>query len=80
MDLATVQALSGMLLGAAIALFHRPVADFMLQQERELDMVFRSRGVKLPPPPTQSVAQDLYFCLGVMLALFEMLRLWLLLR
>lgn len=72
-----IQGAVGMLLGLAIAVFHRPVADFMLQQERALDFVFRSRGIKLPPPPTQNTAREIYFAIGILLALFETTRLWL---
>ena len=34
-----------LLLGVAIAVFHRPLATMMMQQERQLDGFFRSRGV-----------------------------------
>jgi hypothetical protein len=72
-----VQGIFGLTLGLAIALFHRPVADFMLERERSLDFLFRSRGIKLPPPPTQNAAREIYFAVGIFLALFATLRLWL---
>ena len=72
-----VQGIFGLTLGLGIALFHRPVADFMLERERALDFLFRSRGIKLPPPPTQNTAREIYFAVGILLALFETTRLWL---
>ncbi|HEU5450344.1 MAG TPA: hypothetical protein VFU76_00070 [Terriglobales bacterium] len=67
-------------LGLAIALFHRPVADFMLQHERALVIAARQRGFPLPPTPTTETTRNIYFCLGIFLALFEILRIWTLLH
>jgi hypothetical protein len=76
MTVAFYQAVFGILLGLLIAIFHRPIGDFMLEQERALDFMFRSRGVKLPPPPTQAAARDIYFLIGIAVALIEVGRLW----
>jgi hypothetical protein len=70
------QMLTGLFLGLLITLFHRPIADFMLRQERALDMLFRSRGVRLPPPPTEAMAHNIYFVLGIILTLVQLTRLW----
>ena len=67
-------------LGLAIALFHRPVADFMLHHERALVIAARQRGFPLPPTPTTETTRNIYFCLGIFLALFEILRIWTLLH
>ena len=81
MSVQLVQAITGLVLGLAIALFHRPVADFILERERALDMMFRSRGFTLlPPPPTRAAAHDLYLVVGILLALLEVGRLWFTLR
>ena len=81
MSVQLVQAITGLILGLAIALFHRPVADFILERERALDMMFRSRGFTLlSPPPTRAAAHDLYFVVGILLALLEVGRLWFTLR
>jgi hypothetical protein len=72
-----VQGIFGLTLGLAIALFHRPIADFMLERERALDFLFRSRGINLPPPPTKNATREIYFVVGIVLALFETARLWL---
>jgi hypothetical protein len=66
-----------MLLGVLIALFHRPLANKVMQQERVLDSYFRSRGVYLPPPPADTTAQNLYFIIGIFICLFEVARIWL---
>jgi len=72
-----VQGICGLALGLGIALFHRPIGDFMLERERALDFLFRSRGVHLPPPPTQSTTRDIYFTVGILLSLIALARLWL---
>lgn len=71
-----VQMLTGLFLGLLITLFHRPIADFMLRQERTLDTLFRSRGLRLPPPPSESQAHSIYFLLGISLSVVQLARLW----
>ena len=69
-----------LLLGLAIALFHQPLADFVLQHERALVIAARQRGLPLPATPTTETTRTIYFCLGICLALFEILRIWSLLH
>ncbi len=69
-----------LVLGLLIALFHRPIADFVLMQERALVITFRQRGVPLPPAPTTETARTIYFLMGIFLALYEIFRIWLLLH
>ena len=71
-----IQLVFGLLLGITVALFHRPIADFMLERERALDSVFRSRGIHLPPPPEQTTTRDVYFVVGILIALLEIFRIW----
>jgi hypothetical protein len=66
-----------LLLGVMIAIFHRPLASMIMQQERALDGYFRSRGVQLPAPPSDATAQNLYFVIGIFIALMEAGRIWL---
>jgi hypothetical protein len=66
-----------LLLGVAIAVFHRPLANMIMQHERQLDGFFRSRGVQLPTPPSDSTAQNMYFIIGIFIALIESGRIWL---
>ena len=65
-----------LLLGVVIALFHRPIANKMMQQERAIDSYFRQRGISLPPPPSDATAQTLYFCIGIFICLLEAGRIW----
>jgi hypothetical protein len=65
-------------IGLAIAFFHRPIADFMLEQEASLVVLFRQRGVVLPSVPRRSTVHTLYFLTGIGIALFEVARIWLL--
>ncbi len=69
-----------LLLGLLIALFHRPIADFVLMQERALVIAFRQRGVPVPAAPTTETARTIYFMMGIMLAMFEIVRIWMLLH
>ena len=65
-----------LVLGLLIALFHRPLASKIMQQERALDGYFRSRGVYLPAPPSDATAQNLYFIIGIFICLIEAGRIW----
>jgi hypothetical protein len=65
-----------LLLGLLIAVFHRPLASMVMRQERELDGYFRSRGVHLPAPPSDTTAQNLYFVIGIFICLIEAGRIW----
>ena len=65
-----------LLMGVLIAVFHRPLASMIMQQERALDGYFRSRGVQLPAPPSDSTAQNLYFSIGIFICLIEAGRIW----
>lgn len=67
-------------LGLLIALFHRPLADFMLRQERVLVVMFRQRGVPYPSTPTTETARNVYFGIGIVLAMYELVRIWMMLH
>jgi hypothetical protein len=69
-----------LLLGLLIAYFHRPIADFVLVQERALVVAFRQRGVPVPAPPTTETARNIYFLIGIFLAMLEICRIWVLLH
>jgi hypothetical protein len=66
--------------GLALMLFHKPFADFMIEQERSLVLLFRQRGVPVPPAPTTETGRNIYFCIGAFLALFEVGRIWVISR
>lgn len=68
--------LTRLLLGVLIAVFHRPIAIRIMQQERALDTYFRQRGISLPAPPSDATAQNLYFFIGIFICLIEAGRIW----
>jgi hypothetical protein len=68
-----------LLLGIAIAVFHRGLAGRILEQERATDSYFRDRGIHLPEPLSEVSAQNLYFGIGIFVALFQIVRIWMLL-
>jgi hypothetical protein len=65
-----------MLLGVLIAVFHRPIADKIMQQERAIDSFFRQRGINLPTPPSDATAHNLYFAIGIFICLLEVGKIW----
>ena len=65
-----------LLVGVLIALFHRPIANKIMEQERALDGFFRRRGISLPAPPSDLFAQNLYFGIGIFICLLEAGKLW----
>ncbi len=67
-------------LGLAIMLFHRPIADYIMERERALVVLVRQRGIPVPPALSTEMARNVYFGLGAFVALFEVVRIWLLLR
>jgi hypothetical protein len=69
--------LARLLLGLLIIFFHRQVADFILNRERELASVLSRRGILLPAFPSTKFTYDLYFCIGTFVALVSLARLWL---
>ena len=69
--------LARLLLGVSIAVFHRPLAGKIMEQERALDTYLRRRGVNLPAPLGDSAAQNLYFAIGVFICVVQAARIWL---
>lgn len=65
-------------LGLMIAFFHRPVADWIIEQDRLLVVMARQRGVPLPAALTTETGRSLYFWIGIFIAVYELLRIWML--
>ena len=63
--------------GLAVALFHRPIANFIMDREHALDSFFRRHGVHFPEPPSQATLHNIYFGLGLFISLFSIVRIWL---
>jgi hypothetical protein len=62
--------------GLAILGFHKPIADYILAQERQLVEIFSRRGWNVPTFRSEESARDLYFCLGAFICLVALLRIW----
>ena len=65
-----------LLLGLMIAACHRQIADFILERERTLVLVFRQRGLPLPAAMSTVTARNLYFGVGIFVVLVELLRIY----
>ncbi len=68
--------LARLLLGVLIAVFHRPLSDRIMEQERALDAHLRSRGFRFPEPLSDAGAQNLYFLIGIFICLLQAARIW----
>jgi hypothetical protein len=66
--------------GIAVMLFHRQIADYLVEQERSLVVVFRQRGVPVPAAPTTEMGRNIYFGIGAFIVSFQIVRIFLLLR
>jgi hypothetical protein len=64
-------------MGLLIAMFHRPIADYILEHERSLVVLLRQRGLAVPAALTTESARNIYFCLGIFVVLYEMARIYL---
>ena len=70
---------SRLAVGLLIALFHQPLADFIVKQDRAMVMVARRRGFPLPDVPSTATCRNFYFGVGIFVALYELLRIWMML-
>jgi hypothetical protein len=61
--------------GLLIVVFHREIADYILRQEEALVSIFRSRGMSMPLLSRDAI-RNIYYFLGISIALLEMLRIW----
>jgi len=75
MQLMSVE-ITRLLLGLLIALFHRPIADYILEHERSLVIMFRQRGLAFPATPSTETVRNVYFFIGIFVAVFEIVRIW----
>ena len=63
-------------LGLLITGLHRHIADFMMERERALVLIFRQRGVPVPAALSTQAARNLYFWIGIFIVSVELLRLY----
>lgn len=68
------------LLGLAIAFFHAPLADFLRRQDCALAAAFRERGLLMPAGLPKRASHNLFFVLGIAVALLSLGRVWLAVR
>jgi hypothetical protein len=66
--------------GLALMLFHRPIADYILEHERSLVIIFRQRGVPVPAAPTTETGRNIYFCIGGFIVMFQIVHIWMMLN
>ncbi len=62
--------------GLAIAMFHRPLADFITEQDHALVLMFRRRGVSVPETMSKEASHTFFFSVGIVVAMIEMVRLY----
>lgn len=66
--------------GLLIAAFHRPLADYITEQDAQLVALFRRRGVTMPDTLRRDTARNLFFIMGIVVAMVELARLYLLIH
>ena len=54
------------------------VARPNLERERTLVVLLRQRGLPVPAAPTRETAHTLYFCIGILAAGWELVRIYML--
>ncbi len=67
-------------LGVALMLFHRPLGEFIIEQEHVIVGRMRQRGLVLPNPIRPATAANVLFLVGVYISLFVLMRIWTLVR
>lgn len=75
--MAMIAGFARLVLGLLVALFHRPIANFILQREQALIGYFQRHGVHFPEPPSEAALHNIYFCLGLFISLFSIAQIWL---
>ncbi len=68
--------LARLMMGLVLAAFHRPVADFIVEQDRTLTALVRRGGVNLPNGFSLETSRTLFFILGILIALAQMARIY----
>lgn len=63
-------------IGILLALFHKPVADFIREQDLAFAAVARTRGLKWPTGLPMEANRTLFFLMGIFVALVQMARIY----
>ncbi len=69
-----------LVLGLLIAFFHKPLADFIAEQDAQLVAMFRQRGVTIPDTLKRDTSRNLFFSMGILVACVELVRIYMLLH
>lgn len=65
-----------LLMGLMLAAFHRPVSDFIVEQEHAFAGLARRGGLRLPTPLSIETSRNLFFSMGILVALLQIARIW----
>ncbi|GAC1658699.1 MAG: hypothetical protein NVS9B15_20570 [Acidobacteriaceae bacterium] len=65
-----------LLLGLVFVAFHRQIADFFVELDHGFVAALRSKGLGIPGPPRQSIMHTFYFCLGMFMCVFTMMKIY----
>ena len=65
-----------LVIGITLMAFHRPVADFFTELDHSFTALLHTRGLRLPSPPRPSTLHTLYFCLGMLVCVCSMFRIY----
>ncbi len=76
MESAVMLEVTRLAMGILIALFHKPLADYITKQDAQLVAMFRQRGVNVPSTMRQETARNLYFAMGIIVAAVELARIY----
>jgi hypothetical protein len=71
-----VMEVARLVFGLMLMMFHRQIADCVLQLDEVLTVLFRQRGLTFPAPPKQSIVHNVYFALGLFVCGLAMVRIY----
>ena len=69
-----------LIFGLILMAFHRPIADFFVELDHGFTAILRSKGLQVPMPPRQSIMHTFYFCLGMMVCVVTMMKIYVAVR
>ena len=65
-----------LVLALLVLFFHKQVGDFVLEQEKQLAARLTQRGIFVPEFPSGEFAHDLYFVIGVVVAVATSIQIY----
>jgi hypothetical protein len=65
-----------LLLGLLMVLFHRQIADWIVDREHSIATFLQERGVPVPSALKPELAYNLYYLMGVFVCLLSIARIW----